>query len=959
MMRLIRKPIFFCAIVILINLVIHIYVRGQLKSTSVNLTYKIFDINMKEGSLLVQLDIGGIDTNKLILDAGLPAEFQALEIDSVLDAAGKPMKYSYTKDKIEKDEDISYSASKLVIPLKRRQKFVRIVYQVHVGGENLPPNPAVKNAQMIPGSISENFGLFYGRNVFLLPRTQIEQVKVQIKPPEKWNIVSTLQKSEKVGEFRLVSERPKQAIFGAVIGLGQFTEYTKQIGQSVVRIYVNEGYSPHKSEIANTAFSIFQSIIDLFGTTPEEYTFIFTPARQEGDNVWTASNSMGLGATLTIPPTETQWFDVAKSIFYKWSRYASDSPAYNQQDKWFIEGAAIYSSIQILSKQGLLNKDRWMLRFYSDYYGLYPYRQLPSKGFYKSKPESHVDLMNLPELYKSTYWTTDSNSMRAVKAKSVVFTAYLNKWIREQSQGKYNLNDIIKHRYKTQAKSQSIIDDIQQVTNLDASECFAYADGEAVPIPYKDILALGELKKKPQHAKKDIDVAELGHTLKLPEVAPSAHWKKERTLTFLISSNTHAYLETCGCLASQSGGVSRMATVVRQERQTDPDLVLFSAGNAFPDRVIKEQIDQLELEAFLESFEMMGHEFAAVTELELIYGYPALKKQSETLSFPFISANIYDGDHPIFKPYVLKKMGNYKVGFLGVSQEVYLRNFTSLYQSKTAQLSIKNPIEAIDKYLPILRKACDLVVLVGQLDVATITEILDHTDQIDLIILPLDISRWSVNSSGEVYVGKVANGFLGNTLIWVCTGQTYALDKLELNMSVSGKIQDFRHSDLELSESVEDASDIRHYLNEFYSKIAENDEVGFDKPILSWERTTAEFVGVEMCKSCHLDEYNQWSQTKHAFAYNTLLRKHRQFSPKCVMCHVTGGGYDSGYTFGSPDRSLVNVQCEMCHGPGSAHIKAPLKVNMLRRPPEKLCVACHDEEHSDFDMKKYYPKVRH
>lgn len=959
MMRLIRKPVVFCTITIFINLAIFIFVKYQLQSTSVNLTYRIFDINMKEGSLFVQLDIQKVDTNKLILDSGLPAEFQALEIHSVLDAVGKTIKYSYVEDKVEKREDISYSASKLVIPLERRQKFARIVYQVRVGRENPPPDPAVKGVRTTLGSISEDFGLFYGSNVFLLPRTEIEQVKVQIKPPEGWNIVSTLQKSEKVGEFRLTSERPKQAIFGAVIGLGKFTEYTKQMGQTLVKIYVNKGYAPHESEIANTTFSIFQSIIDLFGASVEQYTCIFAPAGQEGDNVWITSNSMGLGASLTMPPSEMQWLDVAKNIFYKWSKYSANSLSYAQQDKWFTEGVSIYSSVQILSKLDLLNKDRCMLRFYSKYYSMYPYKQVLRNNFYRSKPEVYVDLMNLPELYKSTYWTTDNSMRETVEVKSVVFAAYLDNWIRKQSQGKYNLNDIIKQKYNPQAKSQSLIGDIQQVTNLDASECFAYAGGEAAPILYKDIRELGELDKKPQHGKKDIDAAKLGHTLKPTRADTSAHWKKERTLTFLISSNTHAYLETCGCLASQSGGVARMATVVRKERQKNPNLVLFSAGNAFPDRVLKEQIDQLELNAFLDSFEMMGYEFAAVSELELLYGYSALKEHSETLSFPFICANIYAGNNSIFKPYVLKKMGNYKVGFLGLSQEVYASGLTSMYQSKTAHLLINNPIEIIDRYLPILRKTCDLVVLVGRLDVAMITEILDHTDQIDLIITPLGLSRWSVNSSGEVYFGRSANGFLGDTLIWVCAGQTYALDKLELNMSASGKIQDFRHSDLKLSESVEDASDIRHYLNEFYSKIAENDEVGFDKPILSWERTTAEFVGVEMCKSCHLDEYNQWSQTKHASAYNTLLRKHRQFSPKCVMCHVTGGGYDSGYTFGSPDRSLVNVQCEMCHGPGSAHVKAPLQVNMLRRPPEKLCVACHDEEHSDFNMKKYYPKVRH
>lgn len=959
MRYLINKPIIFCAIVILINIAVQIYVRSQLKSTSVNLTYKIFDINTKEGSVSVRLDIEEVNTNKLTFDAGLPVEFQALEIHSVHDSVGKPIKYSYAEEKIEKREDVSYSASKLVIPLKGRQKFVRIAYQVRIGRENLPSSSAVKSTQTTLGFLSEDFGLFYGSNVFLLPRTQIDQVKIQIKPPKKWNIVSTFQKSENIGEFRLVSKRPKQEVFGAAIGLGKFTEYTKQIGQAVVKIYVNEGYSPHESEIANTAFSIFQSIIDLFGASAEQYAFIFAPAGQGGNNVWTASNSIGLGATLTIPPTETQWLDVAKNIFYKWNKYSADSLSYAQQDQWFIEGSSIYSSIQILSKQGLLNKDRWMLRFYSDYYSMYPYRRLPSKDFYRSKPEFHVDLMNPPELSKSTYWTMDNSTSKTVEGKSVVFTAHLDKWISEQSRGRYNLNDIIKHRYNTQAKSQSLIGDIQQVTNLDASECFAYADGGSGPIPYQEIHELGKLEKQPQHAKKDIDIAELGHTLKPTKIDTSAHWKRERTLTFLISSNAQAYLETCGCLSSQSGGVARMATVVRQERQKNPNLVLFSAGNAFPDRVVEEYIDELELKAFLDSFEMMNYEFAAVTELELLYGYPALKKQSKTLSFPFICANIYDGNHSIFKPYVLKKMGNYSIGFLGLSQEIYASSLASMYQSKTAQLSINNPIEIIDKYLQKLRRVCDLVVLVGRLDVAMITEILDHTDQIDLIITPLSISEWSVDSSGEVYIGRSANGFLGNTLIWVCDGQTYAIDKLELNMNASGKIQDFRHSELELSEAVKDAPDIRQYLKSFYSKIAENEKIGFDKPILSWERTAGEFVGVEMCKSCHLDEYNQWSQTKHASAYNTLLRKHRHLSPKCVMCHVTGGGYDTGYIFGSPDRSFMNVQCEMCHGPGSTHIKAPLKVNMLRRPPEKLCVTCHDEEHSNFDMKKYYPKVKH
>ena len=89
--------------------------------------------------------------------------------------------------------------------------------------------------------------------------------------------------------------------------------------------------------------------------------------------------------------------------------------------------------------------------------------------------------MNLPGSHQSTYWTLGSSERKIVEAKSVVFAAHLDNWISEQSQGKFNLNDIIRHRYNTKAKSQSLIDDIQQVANLDASECFVYAHGEAPP----------------------------------------------------------------------------------------------------------------------------------------------------------------------------------------------------------------------------------------------------------------------------------------------------------------------------------------------------------------------------------------------------------------------------------------------------------------------------------------------
>ena len=55
---------------------------------------------------------------------------------------------------------------------------------------------------------------------------------------------------------------------------------------------------------------------------------------------------------------------------------------------------------------------------------------------------------------------------------------------------------------------------------------------------------------------------------------------------------------------------------------------------------------------------------------------------------------------------------------------------------------------------------------------------------------------------------------------------------------------------------------------------------------------------------------------------------------------------------------LENVGCEVCHGPGSAHVAAPSTASIQREAPEALCTACHNEEHSDtFDYETYMQAI--
>jgi hypothetical protein len=98
----------------------------------------------------------------------------------------------------------------------------------------------------------------------------------------------------------------------------------------------------------------------------------------------------------------------------------------------------------------------------------------------------------------------------------------------------------------------------------------------------------------------------------------------------------------------------------------------------------------------------------------------------------------------------------------------------------------------------------------------------------------------------------------------------------------------------------------------------------------------------------------------HASAWKTLVAVGKQDDYKCVSCHVTGYGQVGGSSLGHTDH-LRDVQCEVCHGPGSAHVAAegleePLALSA--GTPASTCTTCHTEQHSDtFQYEAYLRDV--
>jgi hypothetical protein len=155
------------------------------------------------------------------------------------------------------------------------------------------------------------------------------------------------------------------------------------------------------------------------------------------------------------------------------------------------------------------------------------------------------------------------------------------------------------------------------------------------------------------------------------------------------------------------------------------------------------------------------------------------------------------------------------------------------------------------------------------------------------------------------------------------------------------------------------------------------------------------YIGADKCKNCHQveeagNQYAHWAATGHAKAWEVLasddakkIGKEKgiedpQKSEKCLKCHVTAFGLDDQIKKGFDPK--LGVQCETCHGPGEAHMKARMAAAATADPAKKgqrmtiaadeiksnpeaaTCTKCHNSESPTFKpfcIHQRAAKIRH
>jgi 2',3'-cyclic-nucleotide 2'-phosphodiesterase (5'-nucleotidase family) len=340
---------------------------------------------------------------------------------------------------------------------------------------------------------------------------------------------------------------------------------------------------------------------------------------------------------------------------------------------------------------------------------------------------------------------------------------------------------------------------------------------------------------------------------------------------------------------------------------------------------------------------LLGTDAVGMSEKELKYGRSWLLSQLKRSKLPMTNANVWDkGTKKTLLPqYLIVKKGAVNVGVFALTSDK-----VDLGPSRDS-LTLEEPAKAATRVVAEMRKkGATVVVLLSQLGKVESEDLVTAVEGVDAVIVgrnaPMLQKGRLIKTTVACYGGEQGQ-YLGRTIM------TLGPDR-----KATGGDNEVFMLGPEVGEKAEVAQIVKAFEDGFNEKLRKAErEKQTEAAARDMERNPDKYLGSEVCIRCHAEQAEQWKNTPHAKAWQTLVDNHKDAATECQECHVLGYKKPGGFQTGTQTPAMVNVQCESCHGMGTRH-------GMTDTVGPEVCQTCHTQQQSpNFQYDEMVQKIVH
>ncbi len=482
------------------------------------------------------------------------------------------------------------------------------------------------------------------------------------------------------------------------------------------------------------------------------------------------------------------------------------------------------------------------------------------------------------------------------------------------------------------------------------------------------------------------------------------------SFTLFALAEVRGQIGPCGCTSDPLGDISRTTQLIEEARSRGPVLVVDAGSLLYSKDPVPDHLAaQEELKADLLVSVYQQHMKVGALGL----GPADLVKGPEKIRVPRIAANVPSGAKLDAKPTSIAKIGNIQVGIFGVIGEDTVKSLEvgdPIAAGKAAVADLKKQGAQLVIALvqaPSKRDAVRIARDIGGIDVtvAGLGAVAPEPDVISVeadkvgdgwLVIPANrgqiVSRMdvTVRPDGGPLVDAIGKGAAAAKVAQLdrqlasldVALKKFAEDKTADPVFVKQKQAErdqvlaekkkletqpdavpatgsyFTFEQIRINKTLACSAPVRDAIKAYDAAVGKaNVAAAAGKLPVPPAKGKAGYVGNEACSDCHSEAVEFWKTTRHAGAWKTLVDRGQEFDYECTGCHVTGWEKPGGSNMGKTE-GLIDVGCEVCHGPGSIHAdkggeEKPFAI--IKNPPQDQCATqCHTKEHSDtFEYASY------